>query len=124
MGNRAKADFATLGPVGSGAQRGTQPPFVCADGAFDLPALSVSLAGKALVHNRTVASGRSLCSRPSAQRGDDAVGAEFLTQFAVMGFAVIAGVGQQFAERLSRVRISDGAGELDIVGKRPPVGNS
>lgn len=121
MGNRAEIEFPALGPPEASAQRGAEPPFVAADCALDLPALPVSFPGEVRVHHRAIAPGRGFGCRAPPQRGDDAVSAEFLADFSVMAFAVIARVGQQLVERLSGVGAGDSAVKLDVVGQRPAI---
>lgn len=101
---------------------GAESSLVLTETTFELPALAVTLLGKISLHEPSIVAGCRTCGRPAAQRRNDAACTEVSTHQSMMMLGVIAGISQEFAERLEGKTHHHGGAKLDVVGLGTLVG--
>jgi len=120
----SQEQVARLGGVAAAAEAGAEAALVLTEAAFYLPALAVSLLGKASAQLSSISSGDGVWTpvAPWASAnsgGKDACDAEGLPAEFVRRFALVAGVAQEGREPVVRERRLDGGEKLGVVRSRP-----
>ena len=119
MGENAEGGFADAAGVAGGCQRGAEAALELGDGAFDLPALGITAAGKAALHFFAVAPGlHASCKAPIINGYGSARNAQMFAAERVKRFAVVRAIGGQGVQgqvlRRGGERVAEMAG---VVGR-------
>lgn len=119
MGDDAEQDFGLSGFVASTSQGRAEAALVLGDRAFDMPAMTISLAVEATPHLAAIRGlGPAVAGVASIQRDQRRTDAQNVTGQAVVMFAVVGGVGQQAIDGQVSARLPGAGRKL----RRIPAG--
>ena len=119
MGEDFEEHFAILGPVGSGPQDVALVAFDHAENGFDLPALSIGLAIESLLHQAAILAAKGLVGGTTVLGRNRAANVVLVTGKAMIGFTVIAGIGENVIDGIPVDRRRQSLLELINVHRRP-----